>query len=133
MSDPFGDLDDTLDDPDGGGAGETDSSEATGETADTPAAGSDDGTDTGSVETGTADGAGSSPAFPFAEADQTAVYPRGETWAAFEDFLDFEVRRQLREAGVRDDTKRELHEAALQVIQNHPEAVADQFLANRRE
>lgn len=168
MSDPFGDLDETLeetsDEPDdrtsdetGGGTengadGEAES-KADSETLDATDDATLDGTegetdqttsgsgDTTSSESATADNGGSettdkslsSPAFPFAEAEQTAVYPRTETWAAFEDFLDFEVRRRLREADVRDDTKRELHEAALQVVQNHPEAVAEQFLANRRE
>ena len=100
----------------------------------TRVASDEQGADAGSTgeESATDDGT-LSPAFPFAEADQTAVYPRAGTWAAFEDFLDFEVRRRLREAGVRNDTKRELHEAALQVIRDHPDAVAERFLNNRRE
>ena len=122
MSDPFDDLDETLDET---GEGTTEDGDAT---ADESASESEADDDTGG------DGEQlSSPAFPFAAADQTAVYPRGETWDAFEDFLNFGVRRRLREAGVRDDTKRELHEAALQVVQDHPEAVAEQFIANRRE
>lgn len=111
-------------------------SEETGEPARTRAgsegvSGDDAETDDGESEHS---GAGlSEPAFPFAESDQRAVYPRTETWSALEDFLDFEVRRQLREHGVRDDTKRELHEAAFQVVQRHADEVAEQFLANRRE
>ena len=142
MSDPFGDLDETLDDT-GGAASDTpeatsgaERDETDGETQAVSGAAT-----SGESVTGDESGDGdtpddeplSSPAFPFAEAEQTAVYPRAETWATFEDFLDFEVRRRLREAGVRDDTKRELHEAALQVVQSHPEAVAEQFLANRRD
>ncbi len=169
MSDPFGDLDETLDDAsdtsetsdtdndsgnrDGDRVENTDeeavsaTAAAEGEPADsatdeTAGPTTDDAVDgresateaeSDSREDSTGERPLSSPAFPFAAADQTAVYPRAETWAAFEDFLDFEVRRRLREAGVRDDTKRELHEAALQVIQDHPEAVTKQFLDNRRE
>lgn len=110
-------------------------SEETGEPARTPAgsesvAGDDAESDDRESET---DVGLSEPAFPFAESDQRAVYPRAETWSDLEDFLDFEVRRQLREHGVRDDTKRELHEAAFQVVQRHADEVAEQFLANRRE
>jgi hypothetical protein len=169
VSDPFGDLDETLDDASGasdasgtdddsgdrdgdrventdeetvsataGAEGEPADSvtdETTGPTADDAVDSRESATEaeSDSREDSTDERPLSSPAFPFAAADQTAVYPRAETWAAFEDFLDFEVRRRLREAGVRDDTKRELHEAALQVIRDHPEAVAEQFLDNRQE
>jgi hypothetical protein len=147
VSDPFGDLDETLDETDEGTtedgdattgeaasepeeSGEATQSAVVDAAADEPVANDEPGADD---DTGDDGEQLSSPAFPFAAADQTAVYPRGETWDAFEDFLDFEVRRRLREAGVRDDTKRELHEAALQVVQNRPRAVAEQFLANRRK
>jgi hypothetical protein len=157
VSDPFGDLDETLDDAsDASDASDTDNDSgdrdgdrvenadeetvsatagAEGEPADSAVDSRESATEaeSDSREDSTDERPLSSPAFPFAAADQTAVYPRAETWAAFEDFLDFEVRRRLREAGVRDDTKRELHEAALQVIRDHPEAVAEQFLDNRQE
>ncbi|AUV84684.1 hypothetical protein C2R22_24460 (plasmid) [Salinigranum rubrum] len=73
------------------------------------------------------------PAFEFSEAVQSPLYARQKSWDAFEDALDFDVQRALRDEGVRDVSKRELHDAALRVLAEHPEEVAEAVLDARRE
>lgn len=65
------------------------------------------------------------PAFPYDDASQEAIYPTADTWAEFEDTLDFEVKRQLRDWGIRDIPKREYHEALLQLAIENPERLAE--------
>lgn len=65
------------------------------------------------------------PAFAFDDAKQDALYPREETWQDYEDALDFEVRRDLREDDYQDVEKRELHDATLRVAIENPELVAE--------
>ena len=71
-------------------------------------------------------------AFPFSEAVQRPVYVREESLHQFEDALDFEVRRALRDAGERDVPKRELHDAALRVAADHTDEVAEALIEARR-
>jgi len=71
------------------------------------------------------------PAFPYDEVKQRPLYAREEAWNAFEDALELEVERTLREYDVRDATGRELHDAALRVAAEHPEAIANQLLELR--
>jgi hypothetical protein len=73
------------------------------------------------------------PAFPFDESVQAQIYPRRTTHEAFEDFLDIDVKRHLRERDVREETGRELHEAVLQVAMEHPEEIAETVAEQRRE
>jgi len=73
------------------------------------------------------------PGFEFADAKQSPMYARPEAWAALEDALDLEVVRELREAGIRNEAKRELHDAALRVAANHPEEIAEAVRESRRE
>ena len=75
----------------------------------------------------------SEPAFPFDESVQAQIYPRKSTHEAFEDFLDIDVKRHLRERDIRDETGRELHEAVLRVVMDHPEEVAAALESQRRE
>lgn len=105
----------------------------------------DDGADaTGGVESnGSAaegtDDAGSNagdeqePSFPFDEAVQAQIYPRKTTHDEFEDFLDIDVKRLLRDRGVRNEAGRELHEAVLRVAMEHPEEIADELATGREE
>lgn len=72
-------------------------------------------------------------AFEFADVQQKAIYPLPDTWQSYQDFLDFEVRRQLREYDITDETGRELDEAALRVLQNHAQEIADEVVALREE
>lgn len=64
------------------------------------------------------------PAFAFDAAKQTPIYPRESTLQDFEDALDFEVRRELRDAGHTDIAKRELHEALLLHAMEHTNELA---------
>jgi hypothetical protein len=73
------------------------------------------------------------PAFPFDESVQAQIYPRQSTHEAFEDFLDIDVKRHLRDRDIRNETGRELHEAVLQVAMDHPEEIAEALAAKRRE
>lgn len=65
------------------------------------------------------------PAFPYDDASQEAIYPRSDTWDEFEDVLDFEVKRELRDAGLRDVPKREYHDALLKLATEQPERIAE--------
>lgn len=72
------------------------------------------------------------PAFEFDEVKQSPLYARPEAWNALEDALDLAVVRALREAGVRNEAKRELHDAVLRVAAEHPEEIAEAVEAARR-
>jgi hypothetical protein len=117
-TDPFGDLDESLaDDPDEDSQGAT--TEATTDMhAETP-------------ET-TTDDPQNRPAFPFDQATQDALYARKEAWQAFEDTLDFDVKRELRDRGYENIEGRELHDAALRVLARHAEEVADEVERQRK-
>ncbi len=86
-----------------------------------------DGAATPSDSAGSSDG----PAFPYDEVTQRPLYAREEAWNAFEDALELEVERTLREYNVRDAAGRELHDAALRVAAEHPEEIAKQLLELR--
>lgn len=73
------------------------------------------------------------PAFPYDDASQEAIYPRSETWDEFEDTLDFEVMRNLRDAGLRDIPKREYHEALLKLAMERPKRLAELVKDGRKE
>ncbi|WP_058992461.1 hypothetical protein [Haloarcula sp. CBA1127] len=73
------------------------------------------------------------PAFPYDDASQEAIYPRSDTWDEFEDTLDFEVKRELRDAGLRDIPKREYHEALLKLAMEHPQRLAELVKNGRKE
>ncbi|NLV14327.1 hypothetical protein [Haloarcula argentinensis] len=73
------------------------------------------------------------PAFPYDDASQEAIYPRSDTWDEFEDTLDFEVKRELRDAGLRDIPKREYHEALLELAMENPERLAELVKEGRKE
>jgi hypothetical protein len=88
-----------------------------------------DGADEASEESAAA----TEPAFPFDESVQAQIYPRRTTYEAFEDFLDIDVKRHLRERDVREETGRELHEAVLRVAMEHPEEIAAELESQRRE
>lgn len=100
-----------------------------GTTTDEPESDVDPETETEATETDGVD----DPAFPFDESVQAQIYPRKSTHEAFEDFLDIDVRRHLREREIRNETGRELHEAVLQVAMDHPEEIAAELEAQRRE
>jgi hypothetical protein len=72
------------------------------------------------------------PAFSFDESKQDAIYVTEETLNEFEDTLDFEVKRALRDDNIRDVPKREYHEALLQLGIENPERLAELVKENRR-
>ncbi|MFC7079527.1 hypothetical protein [Halorussus caseinilyticus] len=49
----------------------------------------------------------------------------------FEDAVDFEAKPLLREHGVRNETGREIQDAAIQVAKNNPEELAKVILQDR--
>ncbi|WP_042662937.1 hypothetical protein [Haloferax sp. ATB1] len=73
----------------------------------------------------------SNPGFPFSESVQAQIYPRRTTHDEFEDFIQFDVKQALREYGIRNDEKREIHEAILQFVMEHPDAIADKVVELR--
>jgi hypothetical protein len=72
------------------------------------------------------------PAFEFSESRQIQFYPRERTYEAFEDTLDIEVKRLLRERGIRNESGRELHEAVLRVAIENPSLVAQKVAEERQ-
>lgn len=104
---PLGDLRDQLDDANAGDAAET------------PAV--DDA----------ASGATSGPAFEFTNDLQRSIYPRDESWEELQDVIDFEVKRQLAERGIRDFTGREAHDAMVQLAAENPERLVELVLEAR--
>jgi|GEM_PF-414143 len=147
---PFDDLDGLDDDDD---AKEAESDGASNDTAETddspvdqPGASADEVSAAPASETSTASdasggdvgestaepsGRSDGPAFPYDDVKQRPLYAREEAWNAFEDALELDVERTLREYDVRDATGRELHDAALRVAAEHPEAIAEQLLELR--
>ena len=73
------------------------------------------------------------PAFEYDDVKQAPLYARPEAWTALEDALDLDVVRTLREAGVRNEEKRELHDAVLRVAADHPDEIAEAVRKARRE
>lgn len=84
---------------------------------------------TGSTDSGRLD----EPAFPFSEASQEQVYPQASTYQRFEDFRDFELKRELRDRGLRGVSGRELDDALLRLAMAHEEEYADLVENARRE
>lgn len=86
-------------------------------------------------EAGSASGSGpgdaNTPAFGFEEAKQRPLYARQSAWDEFEDALAIDVETTLRRNDVRDAPKRELHDAALRVLADHADEVADRVLQER--
>lgn len=71
------------------------------------------------------------PAFSFNATKQDPLYVRPKTWDAFNDTL-LEVELALRDYNIRDVPKRELHDAALQVLTNHSDELVEAVVAARR-
>lgn len=129
--DPFGDLDEAIeDDP-----SESQSVDLDPDPEVESELESDDGTvpqeQVGTLEVDQDEDKFNRPAFPFDDAKQDSLYARKEAWQQFEDTLDFEVKRTLRERGHEDIGKRELHDAALRILSNHAEEIADELERQR--
>lgn len=72
------------------------------------------------------------PAFEYSEVKQRPLYAREETWDRFEDALGITVLPKLRKAGIRDESKREIHDAVLRLAAEEPERVAELIESERK-
>jgi hypothetical protein len=73
------------------------------------------------------------PAFEVSETEQDALYARPATWDIFDDMLDLDLERELRERDIRDVPQSEKYDAVLRFAAEHPEAIADLIEAERVE
>jgi len=80
----------------------------------------------------TVDPADAGPAFAFDDVKQRAVYPRPDAWDARTEALDFEVKRKLREHGVKDVTGRELDDAVARTVPDVTDRIVEHVLEARR-
>ncbi|MFH5800973.1 hypothetical protein [Haladaptatus sp. CMAA 1911] len=71
------------------------------------------------------------PAFEFSPDLRRSIYTREDSWQAFEDARDLEMTRQLRDAGVRNHTSREVHDAMVRLAADNPEEMAQLILDAR--
>lgn len=94
-------------------------------------AGSRETSSAGDGSTEDSGGPPNDPAFGFEEAKQRPLYARQGAWDVFEDALAIEVETTLRRNDVRDAPKRELHDAALRVLADHADEVAERVLDER--
>ncbi|GGN21052.1 hypothetical protein [Halarchaeum nitratireducens] len=128
--------DDGRDDPSDASSAEdvaepTADDEAPGEEA-SESTGDADTTATDDAVAPTVDPADSGPAFEFDAVRQKAVYPRPDSWDAREAALDFEVKRKLRDHGVKDVTGRELDDAIARTIPDVTDLIVENVLEARR-
>ncbi|MCU4743070.1 hypothetical protein OB955_14080 [Halobacteria archaeon AArc-m2/3/4] len=72
------------------------------------------------------------PPFEYSEVRQRPLYARGETWDEFEDAVGISVVPELRKEGVRDEEKREIHDAVLSLAVEEPERIVELVLERRR-
>lgn len=75
----------------------------------------------------------SGPAFEYEEVRQRPLYARGETWDELEDELGITVTPELRRMGIRDEEKREIHDAVLKIALEHIDEIPNQIAAERRK
>jgi hypothetical protein len=74
----------------------------------------------------------SGPSFEYSEVRQRPLYARGETWDEFEDAIGISVVPELRRQGIRDEEKREIHDAVLTLAAEDPERLVE-IIAERRQ
>ncbi|USZ72399.1 hypothetical protein [Natronosalvus halobius] len=100
-------------------------------------AGTDTGTDA-DIDTGTdvdteTDTDLSGPSFEYAEVQQRPLYVRERTWEEFEDAIGISVVPELRRESVRDEAKREIHDAVITLAVEEPERLVEIILERRRD
>lgn len=74
----------------------------------------------------------SGPAFEYDEVQQRPLYVRRQTWDEFEDAVGISVVPELRKAGVRDEEKREIHDAVISLAVEEPERLVEIVLERRQ-
>jgi hypothetical protein len=132
---PFDDLSDVENDDAGQGT-----SEAAHEPSSKPAANSTQSEETSPSETipspessQTKSTTGiSGPPFEYSEVRQRPLYARGDTWDEFEDAVGISVVPELRRQGIRDEEKREIHDAVLTLAVEEPERLVE-IITERRQ
>jgi hypothetical protein len=97
-----------------------------------PETAADDSGHTAETTPKAADGSLEDPAFDYSDSNQGPIYARPETWDRYDDVLELDVERYLRDNGVRNAQKRELHDAALRLAARHPEELGDLLIEARR-
>ncbi|MWG36364.1 hypothetical protein [Halomarina oriensis] len=70
-------------------------------------------------------------AFEYSPAMQQAVYPRPETWQAFEDAMELDMERVFRAHDVRNMSKREIHDALFSFVVDNADEIARRALSAR--
>lgn len=75
----------------------------------------------------------SGPSFEYAEVQQRPLYVRERTWEEFEDAVGISVVPELRREGVRDEAKREIHDAVISLAVEEPERLVELILERRRD
>ena len=75
----------------------------------------------------------SGPAFEYSDVRQRPLYARNETWDEFEDMVGISVVPELRKQGVRDEEKREIHDAVLTLAVEEPDRLVEIILERRKE
>lgn len=149
---PFADLDNEF----GGADDSTDDTEASGRDADPVESPPEDDADATDASTLSTDGddhaepesttesprsetAGSrrtvdpttTEAFDYSPEMQQAVYPRPETWEAFEDAMELDMERVFRAHDVRNMSKREIHDALFSFVVENADEIARRALSAR--
>jgi hypothetical protein len=71
------------------------------------------------------------PGFQYDEVKQGPIYPRAETWEAFEDEMVMTITPNLHSEGVRNVEKREIHDALLRLAVENPEELAELVISER--
>ena len=115
---PFDDLSDVDSEPE----------QSTEESRESPSESSTEPADSQEASSDPASG----PSFDYSEVRQRPLYARGETWDEFEDAIGISVVPELRRQGIRDEEKREIHDAVLTLAAEEPERLVE-IIAERRE
>ncbi|QRV17473.1 hypothetical protein JMJ58_21195 (plasmid) [Haloterrigena salifodinae] len=77
--------------------------------------------------------AGFEPAFPFSEAVRGEFYPHEDTWEEFTDAVENRLIPQMREKGMTNIQKREIHEVMLEFAAEHPKEIAAGVIEARKQ
>jgi hypothetical protein len=138
----FDDLDDAMADeeqPDDHTPDDADSTDMTDDTTTTTAETTSTSSTTNTTPAASTDEQGkeadwqTTPAFPYDEVSQEQMYVRDDLWDEWEDTRRFDVERILANRDIRNVHGREMDEAAIRVLNEHAEEIADEVEAARRD
>ncbi|WP_455448229.1 HNH endonuclease signature motif containing protein [Natrinema thermotolerans] len=77
--------------------------------------------------------AAETPAFPYSEVAQKPFYARGKTWDELEEAIEEEILPELREKGIVNVQKRELHTVLLEMATDKMDQFPERLKEKRRE